>query len=94
MCAAYLARVGLRVAVLEAAPQIIGGTTTDEITLPSSRHNLHAFFVRWTPEYEVWRDLDLRKYGASSIFPEVQNAEWWNPGDARDALADSSRHDP
>jgi phytoene dehydrogenase-like protein len=74
VCAAYLAKAGLRVAVLEASSQIGGGTTTDEVTLPGFRHNLHAYFVRWTPEYEVWRDLDLGRHGASSIFPEVQNA--------------------
>ncbi len=74
VCAAYLARAGQRVLVLEAAPQFGGGTTTDEITLPSFKHNLHAYFVRWTPEYAVWDDLDLGRYGVTSIFPEVQNA--------------------
>ncbi len=74
VCAAYLARAGQRVLVLEAAPQLGGGTTTDEITLPFFRHNLHAYFVRWTPEYAVWNDLDLDSYGVRSIYPEVQNA--------------------
>ncbi len=74
VCAAYLARAGLRVLVLEAAPQIGGGTTTDEITLPHFKHNLHAFFVRWTPEYAVWRDLGLDRYSVRSIYPQVQNA--------------------
>jgi phytoene dehydrogenase-like protein len=74
VAAAYLAKAGQKVLVLEAAPQIGGGTTTDEITLPFFRHNLHAYFVRWTPEYAVWNDLELDRYGVRSIYPEVQNA--------------------
>ncbi len=74
VCAAYLARAGQRVLVLEAASEVGGGTTTSEITRPGFRHNLHAYFVRWTPEYVVWNDLELGRYGASSIYPQVQNA--------------------
>lgn len=74
VCAAYLARAGQRILMLEAAPQLGGGTTTGEVTLPDFRHNLHAYFVRWTPEYAVWNDLDLGRYGVTSIYPEVQNA--------------------
>ena len=81
VCAAYLAKAGQKVLVLEAAPQIGGGTTTDEITLPEFRHNLHAYFVRWTPEYAVWNDLDLGRYGVKSIYPEAQNAVPFDGGD-------------
>ncbi len=73
VAAAYLARAGLRVIMLEAAPRLGGGTTTDEVTLPLFKHNLHAYFVRWTPEYAVWNDLELGRYGVRSIWPEVQN---------------------
>lgn len=81
VCAAYLAKAGQRVLVLEAAPRIGGGTTTDEITLPFFRHNLHAYFVRWTPEYAVWNDLDLGRYGVSSLYPEAQNAVPFDGGE-------------
>lgn len=74
VCAAYLAKAGMQVVVCEAAPRIGGGTTTDEITLPFFRHNLHAYFVRWTPEYAVWNDLGLDRFGVRSIYPEAQNA--------------------
>lgn len=81
VCAAYLAKAGQRVLVLEAAPQVGGGTTTDEVTLPGFRHNLHAYFVRWTPEYAVWDDLDLGRYGVTSIYPKAQNAVPFDGGE-------------
>ncbi len=74
ICATYLARAGMKVVVCEASDRIGGGTTTDEITLPFFRHNLHAYFVRWTPEYAVWNDLDLGRFGVRSVYPPVQNA--------------------
>jgi len=79
--AAYLAKAGQRIVVLEAAPRIGGGTTTEYATLPLFKHNLHAYFVRWTPDYAVWRDLDLDRYGARSIYPDVQNAVPFDGGD-------------
>ena len=71
--AAYLARAGLSVLVLEGGERLGGGVTTEEATYPLFRHNLHAFFVRWSPDYRIWHDLDLTRYGAETIWPEVQN---------------------
>ncbi len=81
VCAAYLARAGKSVLVLEAAGRIGGGTTTDEVTLPLFKHNLHAFFVRWTPDYVMWNDLQLDDFGVRSIYPEVQNAVPFDGGE-------------
>lgn len=81
VCAAYLARAGQRVLIVEGAPEIGGGTTTEEATLPGYLHNLHAYFVRWTPDYAVWRDLELDRHGVSSIWPEVQNAVPFDNGE-------------
>jgi phytoene dehydrogenase-like protein len=73
VAAAYLARAGLSVLVLESQCHLGGGVTTTESTLPLYRHNLHAFFVRWGNDYRLWEDLDLDRYGVRSIQPEVQN---------------------
>ena len=74
VAAAYLARCGLNILILEANEKLGGGVTTEEVTLPHFRHNLHAFFVRWTADYTIWHDLDLDRYGVHAIYPEVQNA--------------------
>jgi phytoene dehydrogenase-like protein len=80
VAAAYLARCGLDVLILEANDKLGGGVTSEEITLPQFRHNLHAFFVRWTADYTIWNDLDLDRYGVQAIFPEVQNAVPYDAG--------------
>jgi phytoene dehydrogenase-like protein len=81
VCAAYLARAGQRILIVEAAPRIGGGTTTEETTLQGYRHNLHAFFVRWTPDYTIWDDLELDRHGVRSIWPDVQNAVPFDGGE-------------
>jgi phytoene dehydrogenase-like protein len=73
VAAAYLARAGASVLVLEGGEQLGGGVRTEAVTFPLFRHNLHAFFVRWTPDYRIWHDLDLDRFGVRAIWPEVQN---------------------
>lgn len=84
VAAAYLARCGLDVLVLEANQELGGGVTTAEVTLPLFKHNLHAFFVRWASEYRIWSDLDLDNCGAKALYPAVQNALPFDGG--QDAL--------
>ncbi len=74
VCANYLARAGLTTLVLESQGHIGGGVMTAEVTLPLFKHNLHAFFVRLTPSFRIWRDLRLSDYGLETIMPEVQNS--------------------
>jgi phytoene dehydrogenase-like protein len=55
----YLARAGLRVALLERRTTYGGGLSTEESTLPGFKHNLHSinhFSITGTPWY---RDLGL-----------------------------------
>jgi phytoene dehydrogenase-like protein len=80
VAANYLARAGQQVLVLEGGAKLGGGGRTDEATLPLFKHNLHAYFVRWTPDDRVWNDLDLSRYGASTIHPEVQAGQPYADG--------------
>jgi phytoene dehydrogenase-like protein len=55
----YLARAGLRIALVERRQKFGGGLTTEESTLPGFKHNLHSinhFSITSTPWY---RDLGL-----------------------------------
>jgi len=73
-CAAYLARAGLRVLVLEANPWIGGGTVTEELTLPGFRHNTHANYFIGFDVAPVYRDLELDRWGFRFVVPDVQCA--------------------
>lgn len=74
VAAAYLARAGVRPLVMEGREEIGGGLLTREVTLPGFRHNLGAYFSRWTPAYRIWKDLKLDKYDLQALIPEVQCA--------------------
>lgn len=78
-CAAYLARAGLRVAVVEGNKEIGGGTVTAEVTLPGFRHNLHSN-SHSLGNGPVARDLELERYGLKYIYPEVQHAMAFRDG--------------
>jgi len=85
--AAYLARSGLRVIVLERGPAPGGGLTTEENPrLPGFFHNTHSFFHRAITTTPWYRDLELERHGARYVEPELNVAmilgdgralEWW-----------------
>lgn len=72
-CAAYLAKAGLRVCVVERNAAMGGGCSTDELTLPGFRHNTHSAY-HFLAEGPVPRDLELHRYGLSYVYPPVQHA--------------------
>ncbi len=56
-CACYLARAGLSVVAIDQYHTVGGMTTTEEITLPGFRSDLHAFgyqFANLSPVPESW----------------------------------------
>ncbi|MDY6861449.1 MAG: NAD(P)/FAD-dependent oxidoreductase [Thermodesulfobacteriota bacterium] len=71
-CGAYLARAGVKVAVLERRHNIGGGCCTEEMTLPGFKHNLHSAMHSWIFAGPVFKDLELEKIGARYVFPEAQ----------------------
>jgi phytoene dehydrogenase-like protein len=69
---AYMSRAGLTVCVLERSPRIGGGCSTEEPALPGFRFNLHSnFYIAWA-DAPLTRDLELFRYGFSTIEPPVQ----------------------
>jgi phytoene dehydrogenase-like protein len=72
VCAAYLARAGLDVCVVERRLELGGGLSTEEATLPGFYHNLHSVFHDAAEHMPAMRDLDLARHGAAYVRPEVQ----------------------
>jgi phytoene dehydrogenase-like protein len=81
-CAAYLARAGLKVLVLDANDRIGGGTSTKELTLPGFKHNTHANFFIGFDVSPVYRDLELDRHGFRFVMPDVQCAWLFRDGRA------------
>ncbi len=88
--AAYLAKAGLRVAVVERNPVAGGGASTAEVTVPGFRHNLHSNFhaIGAGP---VARDLELERYGLRYVYPEVQHTFVFRDGTSICLYADAGR---
>src|SRR5580692_6656251 len=78
--AAYLARAGLRVGVVERNRKIGGGTSTEEPTLPGYRFNLHSNFFMGFRHAPLMHDLELYRFGYAYVEPPVQQAAAFRDG--------------
>jgi phytoene dehydrogenase-like protein len=81
-CAAYLAKAGKRVLVLEARAVAGGGCATEEVAAPGFRHNFHSNFHGVIHMGPVYRELELERYGARYVWPENQFAHVFPDGRA------------
>ena len=71
--AAYLAKAGLKVAVFEFRATVGGAFSTEELTVPGFKHDLHALYIK-LHDSPVHGDLELGRYGVSYIFPTPKEA--------------------
>ena len=62
VCAAYLARAGLRVLVLERAAKVGGDTSTEELTLPGFHHDTCASAHTVFQSSPIMRDDERRTH--------------------------------
>ncbi len=76
-CGSYLAKAGLKVALFERNENIGGGCSTEEVTLPGFKHNLHSVQHGWLPMGPVFRDLDLGRY-VKYIYPQYPKATFYS----------------
>ncbi|HYZ44023.1 MAG TPA: FAD-dependent oxidoreductase, partial [Xanthobacteraceae bacterium] len=60
--AAYLARAGLKIAVIERNPHIGGGCTTQEPALAGYRFNLHSNFFMGFRHSPLIHDLEFYRF--------------------------------
>ena len=70
-CAAYLAKAGAKVLVLERSTRVGGGCHTAEATLPGFKHNICSVVHTHIPLSPVYRDLELERHGVKYVYPEV-----------------------
>lgn len=104
-CAAYLAKAGLKVIVLDARPVPGGNTTTEELTLPGFWHDACASAFTIFHTSPTWRydELELKRYGLSFRYPDpvvtmpfpdgVRLTMWRDPERTAAEIARLSRHD-
>src|ERR1035437_733889 len=69
-CAAYLAKSGATVLVLERSVQVGGGGSTMELALPGFKHNICSVVHTHIPTSPVYRDLELERHGVRYVYPE------------------------
>lgn len=69
ICAAYLARAGKRVALLERRHETGGGLNTEEYF--GFRLNLHAIYHMMGERMPAYQDLDLASRGVRYLYPEI-----------------------
>jgi phytoene dehydrogenase-like protein len=70
VCAAYLAKAGNRVLVLEGRPTIGGGCKTQEVCLPGFKEDLCSSVhggIRTSP---IYTELSLKEYGLEYLEPD------------------------
>ncbi len=68
----YLAKSGLKVICVEKNQNIGGGCSTEEVTLPGFKHNLHSTFHGWLPMGPVYKDLNLENY-VNYVYPPANH---------------------
>lgn len=70
--AAYMAKAGQKVLVLERRMEIGGGLATEQVTIPGFLHNTHAVYHAMVDYAPIFQDLRLQEdYGLRFIRPEV-----------------------
>jgi phytoene dehydrogenase-like protein len=81
-CAALLASRGVRVMVIEAAPEIGGGARTSELTLPGLLHDECSGFHPMSVGAPSLAELPLERHGLEWAWPEIDLAHPLDGGDA------------
>src|SRR5262245_4379720 len=76
----YLARAGLRTLVLDQYHTVGGMATTEEITLPGFRSDMHAFGFQLANLSPVPEELGLAEHGLELLRPEINYSQVFPDG--------------
>jgi len=80
MTAAYLAKAGLKVALVERRYEVGGGLATEEIMFPGYYSNIHAIYHMMVDYMPVIQDFQLDKHALVWIKPNLQTAMTFDDG--------------
>jgi phytoene dehydrogenase-like protein len=80
MAAAYLARAGLQVALVERRYEVGGGLATEEILYPGYYSNIHAIYHLMVDYMPAIKDFQLEDHGMVWIKPNLQAAMVFEDG--------------
>jgi len=80
--AAYLAKAGLKVVLVERRYEIGGGLATEEILYPGFYSNIHAVYHMMVDYMPALRDFGLDRHGLVWIKPNLQTAMVFEDGNS------------
>ena len=80
MTAAYLAKAGAKVAVVERRYEIGGGLATEEVLFPGYYSNIHAIYHMMVDYMPAMKDFDLDRHALTWIKPNLQMAMVFGDG--------------
>jgi len=80
IAAAYLAKAGLRVVLVERRYEVGGGLATEEILFPGYHSNMHAIYHMMVDYMPALRDFDLAQHGLVWIKPNLQSSMVFEDG--------------
>ena len=82
IAAAYLAKAGLRVALVERRYEVGGGLATEEILFPGYYSNIHAIYHMMVDYMPALQDFNLAQHGLVWIKPNLQSSMVFENGDS------------
>jgi len=82
IAASYLAKAGLRVALVERRYEIGGGLATEEILFPGYYSNIHAIYHMMVDYMPAIQDFNLAQHGVVWIKPNLQSSMVFQNGDS------------
>ncbi|MCJ7522973.1 MAG: FAD-dependent oxidoreductase, partial [Dehalococcoidia bacterium] len=80
MAGAYLAKAGLKVAVVERRYEIGGGLATEEVLFPGYYSNMHAVYHMLVDIMPVLRDFDMDRHALQWTKPNAQTGMVFEDG--------------
>jgi len=80
--AAYLAKAGMKVVLVERRYEVGGGLATEEILYPGYYSSMHAIYHMMVDYMPVLKDFDLRRHGLVWIQPNLQTSMVFEDGNS------------